>query len=131
MVMVLVIDDDKLIRWSLREIFLPEGYHVDAAATVEEALHHAKEKSYHLIFSDVEISNENGLEMLNLMNGLQPNAKIIILSAFPKAKIEPQLKNLKTFSILEKPFRAESIRDRAREALRLFGDKNEDMEELS
>lgn len=129
--MILVIDDDKLIRWSLSEIFSPEGYQVDAVATVSEALQHAKEKAYHLIFSDVEINSENGIEMLARLKGYQPSAKIIILSAFPKSKIEPLLKSLEVFSILEKPFLAKTIRDKAREAIAHLIDKSGDIKDQS
>ncbi len=119
MIKILVIDDDKLIRWSLNEIFSQEGYKVDAAATTQEALEQAETIHYDLIFADLEINEENGFEMLKKIGKLQPSAQVIILSALSKTEIEPSLGNLNIFSIFEKPFKGEQIRSIAKEALNL------------
>ncbi len=125
---VLVVDDDKLIRWSLNEIFSQEGCQVDAVATVSQALEQAKDKTYHLILADVEISNEDGIGMLVRIKEFQPTSMIIIVSAFPKSKIEPLLKSLKIFCIIEKPFQAEDIKTKGQEAIRFLSAKARDVE---
>ncbi len=117
MIKILVVDDDKLIRWSLKEIFSQEGYVVDAVATAKDALKQSKNITYELIFSDLEISDESGIEMLRKARAFQPDAKIIILSALTKQQIEPKLGNLSIFSIIEKPFRSEQIKTIVKEAL--------------
>ncbi len=117
LIKILVVDDNKLIRWSLKEIFSQEGYVVDAVATAKDALKQAKNITYELIFSDLEISDESGIEMLRKARAFQPDAKIIILSALTKQQIDPKLGNLSIFSIIEKPFRSEQIKTIAKEAL--------------
>lgn len=114
---ILIVDDDKLIRWSLKEIFAQEGYEVDAVATTKDALSRAADDTYHLIFADLEIEKEIGLDMLKEVNKIQPSTKIVILSAHPKHQIEPQLSTLNIFSVVEKPFNAEQIKALAKEAL--------------
>jgi len=125
LIKILVVDDDKLIRWSLKEIFSQEGYVVDAVATAKDALKQAKNITYELIFSDLEINDENGIEMLKNAKVLQPDAKIIILSALTKQQIEPKLGNLSIFSIIEKPFRSEQIKTIVKEALGSTNHQNE------
>lgn len=117
MAKILIIDDDKLIRWSLTEIFSQEGYEVNSVASIEDALTQTKQNLYHLIFADLEISEENGIEMLKKIRTFQPKTKIIVLSAFTRNQIEAELDNLNIFSIIEKPFKSEQIRTSAREAL--------------
>lgn len=125
LIKILVVDDDKLIRWSLKEIFSQEGYVVDAVATAKDALKQAKNITYELIFSDLEISDESGIEMLRKARTFQPDAKIIILSALTKPQIEPKLGNLSIFSIIEKPFRSEQIKTIVIEALGSTNHTNE------
>ncbi len=125
LIKILVVDDDKLIRWSLKEIFTQEGYVVDAVATAKDALKQAKNITYELIFSDLEINDENGIEMLKNAKVFQPDAKIIILSALTKQQIEPKLGNLSIFSIIEKPFRSEQIKTIVKEALGSTNHENE------
>lgn len=114
---ILIVDDDKLIRWSLKEIFTQEGYKVDAVATTKDALNRATNDTYHLIFADLEINEEISFSMLKEVNKIQPSTKIVILSAHPKHQVEPQLSTLNIFSVVEKPFNAERIKALAKEAL--------------
>ncbi len=122
---ILIVDDDKLIRWSLKEIFSQEGYVVDAVATAKDALKQVKNITYELIFSDLEINDENGVEMLKKARAFQPEAKFIIISALTKQQIEPKLGSLSIFSIIEKPFKSEQIRTIVKEALGSTNHQNE------
>jgi DNA-binding NtrC family response regulator len=117
LIKILVVDDDKLIRWSLKELFAQEGYEVKAVATTKEALEQAEDMPYDLIFTDLEINDENSIEMLRKMTSFQPEAKIIILSALTRQQMESQLENLRIFSIIEKPFRSDQIKSIVKEAL--------------
>ena len=110
MLKALVIDDDKLIRWSLAEIFTQQGHEVDAASTPAEALAHVQKTNYQVIFADFELEETNTLELLIFIQGQQPEAAIVILSALPRTEIEPMLKELKILRILDKPFEPELIR---------------------
>lgn len=110
LIRILVVDDDKLIRWSLKEILSQEGHEVDAVATATDALTQVENSNYNLIFCDIDIENENGIDMLKKLLIVQPEAKTIILSAHSKNQIEPQLGNLKILSIIEKPFQSEQIK---------------------
>jgi DNA-binding NtrC family response regulator len=114
---ILVVEDDKLIRWSLKEIFTQEGYEVDAVDTIKDALSRATNNAYNLIFADIEMGEETGIDMLQEIDELQPLTKIVILSANTRNQIEPFLGTLKIFSIVEKPFNAEQIKMIAKEAL--------------
>ncbi len=125
MIKILVVDDDKLIRWSLKEIFSQEGYTVDTVATAKDALKQAKNITYELIFADLEINDENGIEMLRKARTFQPEAKMIIISALTKQQIEPKLGSLCIFSIIEKPFRSEQIKTIVKEALASTNHENE------
>ncbi len=133
LIKILIVDDDKLIRWSLKELFAQEGYEVKAVATVKEALEQAEDKPYDLIFADLEIKEENSTEMLRKITSFQPEAKIIILSALTTQQMESQLENLKIFSIIEKPFRSEQIKSIVKEALvpSEYGDRSGNRSEAS
>ena len=119
MIKILVIDDDKLIRWSLTEIFSQEGYTVDAFGTVNEILKQVANTRYNLIFADLEINEETGIDIIKKIKESQPAAKIIILSALFRNQIETLLGKLAVYSIIEKPFKSEQIKSIAKDALGL------------
>jgi DNA-binding NtrC family response regulator len=110
MLKVLVIDDDKLIRWSLREILTQDGHHVDAVSSISDAFSQAEKYSYELIFADFEIEDENCIDMLKKLQKAHPDTQIIILSAQSQKQIEPQIEGISVRAIIEKPFDSGQIR---------------------
>lgn len=116
---ILVVDNDKLIRWSLKELFTQERYEVDEAASTADALQLAENNRYDLIFADYEINEENWIEMIRKTKEIQPSAQIVILSARSEQQIKHFLGPLNIFSIIEKPFQADQIKAVAKEALNL------------
>jgi DNA-binding NtrC family response regulator len=110
MLKVLVIDDDKLIRWSLKEILAQEGHHVDVVSTVNDAFSHAEKFSYQLIFVDFEIEDENCTDMLKKLQESHPETQVIILSAQSQNQIEPQIAGISVHAIIEKPFDSQQIK---------------------
>ncbi len=60
----LVVDDEKLLRWSVRDCLLGAGYDVTEAGTVNEALERFREGSFDLAVLDFMLPDGNGLEIL-------------------------------------------------------------------
>ena len=106
---ILVADDDKLIRWSLKEIFSLEGYSVDTAASSLEAVQQTEKEVYSLILADIEMDEENGISTIVKMKTQQPGTKIVILTALPSQQVKSQLDGINIFAVLEKPFKPEDI----------------------
>jgi len=113
---ILVIDDEKLIRWSLKEILGQEGYMVDTTDRADEAINMVKDIPYDLIIADLEIQEEDGIEMLKVLKRIRPDAVAIILSARPKQTL-PEHADLRVYDIIEKPFKSDQLLSTAREAL--------------
>ncbi len=119
MARILVIEDDKLIRWSLKEIFLQEGHTADAVATEIDALQRAEQFPYPLILADLELENVSSIELLKNIQKIRPEANLIILSSLSQKEIEPQLSELSIYAVVEKPFNSDKIRELCKEALDL------------
>jgi DNA-binding NtrC family response regulator len=118
---ILVMDDEKLIRWSLKQILSQDGYDVDDAATTDEALALAGSRPYGLIFGDLEICGDQGQAFYTKLLGGQTQIPVVILTALPKDQAEQALRGVRTFAIIEKPFAAAAIKAIARQALDAAG----------
>lgn len=114
---MLILDDEKLIRWSLNHIFQQEGYEVDSAATVEEAVRLTRSQTYGLILADLEVCGDQAKVFFSEFVRVQKGAKIIIITAVPKDQAERQLGEFKAERIMEKPFDSENIRAVVKAAL--------------
>lgn len=117
MLKTLIIDDDKLIRWSLKEILSDEGYAVDVAGSRAEALEHADSRIYDIIFADFEMDSTQTTELIKEIRLRQQDAALVIVSAAQRSKIENALEGIDIFQIMEKPFQSDHIRDIARMVL--------------
>jgi DNA-binding NtrC family response regulator len=110
MLRVLVIDDDKLIRWSLKEICCQAGHTVDAVGDAEGALKKVKDTVYDVIFADFELENASSMELLKTIRNTRPGVPIVIVSAHQSKEIETQVQDIDIFKIVEKPFEPGLIR---------------------
>jgi DNA-binding response OmpR family regulator len=115
---ILVLDDEKLIRWSLGQILSQEGYAVDVVATAEEALRLAGSNRYDLVLADLEVCGDQAETFFRDLLAGQPEAQLVILTAMPRDKAGERLGGCRPFRILEKPFASEDIRAITIEALR-------------
>lgn len=110
MIRIMILDDEKLIRWSLDKILVQEGYAVDTAATPREALALAEHAEYALVLTDLEICAAEARPFYTDLISKQPKARVVTLTAMAKDEAEKTLDGIPTYAIIEKPFTAEAIR---------------------
>ena len=67
MAKLIIIDDERGIRNTLKEILADEGYEVDVAENGTQGLEMAQKKAYDLIFSDIKMPELDGLEVLKAL----------------------------------------------------------------
>lgn len=100
---ILVIDDERAIRNSLKEIFLDEGYDVDVAEDGLEGVEKASKEKYNVIFCDIKMPNMDGIEALAKLNEISPDSAVVMISAH--GDIETAVECIKNgaFDFIEKP----------------------------
>ena len=77
---ILIADDEKAIRKTLREILEYENYKVDEAEDGQKAYDMAKENEYDLILCDIKMPKMDGLEVLDKLKKEGNEAQIIMIS---------------------------------------------------
>lgn len=79
---ILVIDDERAIRNTLKEVLEFEDYQVEVAQNAEEALEKLKEKAYNLIYCDIKMPGMDGMELLQMIKNdeLLENVPIVMIS---------------------------------------------------
>jgi len=78
---VLVVDDEKLVRWSLRESLREKGYEVSLAESGEEALRLTKKDSFDAILLDIRLPDVDGVEVLRRIHSENQESSVIMISA--------------------------------------------------
>jgi DNA-binding NtrC family response regulator len=100
---VLVVDDEKLVRWSIRQKLESAGYQVFEADTCSSALKLYQENLPDLVTLDVRLPDGSGLKLLLDMKKISPNIPMIMITAY--GAVEDAVKALKigAYDYLEKP----------------------------
>ena len=79
---ILVVEDEDIIRTSLREFLSEEGYEVGVAASVASALHQARQRDFDVAICDVQLPDGDGLVLLRRLQQLNPNISGLMISAY-------------------------------------------------
>src|SRR5579871_5010677 len=87
---IMVVDDERLVRWSLRQKCEEWGYHVTEAETGEAALKVVQHESPDLVLLDVRLPDISGMEVLRNLRKNGDNCPVIMVTA------DPQLDDIKT-----------------------------------
>ena len=77
---ILIADDERAIRNSLKEILSDEGYDVDTAEDGAIALEMAAKEKYEVIFCDIKMPGTDGLEVLDKLSSSGTEASVIMIS---------------------------------------------------
>lgn len=100
---VLVIDDDPLIRKTLSSYLSKKGFEALVAEDGEEGLQKYKEHIPDLVILDIRLPDIDGLEVLGRIRERNPNASIIIMTAYDDMKTTIEAIKLGAFEYLVKP----------------------------
>ena len=114
---ILIIDDEKAIRETLKEILEYENHKISLAENGKVGLAMVKEKNYDLIFCDIKMPELDGNDFLERVELLGIEAPIVMISGH--ANIETAVESLKkgAFDFLEKPLDLNRILVTLRNAL--------------
>lgn len=77
---VLVVDDEYLIRWALRE-GLKDRYRILTAASVDEAVTILETEPLDAVLTDIRMPLRSGVELVKLVRGRRPEVKVFVMSA--------------------------------------------------
>ncbi len=102
---VLIVDDSPIIHNILRRTLEKLGYvAIGDAKNGKEAIDMYKELNPDIVFMDITMPVMDGIEAARNIRQINPDAKIIMLSAMGDDEIISQAKEIGVFEFLKKPF---------------------------
>jgi two-component system, NtrC family, response regulator AtoC len=114
---ILVVDDEKLIRWSVGERLQRDGYEVLAAGSGEEALELVAGNAPDLVLLDVRLPGMDGLATLQRALALQPELAVLMMSAHSTVDLAVEAMKRGALDFLVKPFPFQSLDAAVKRAL--------------
>ena len=113
---ILIVDDEELIRWSLRERLKADGYDIVEAGTGKEALEQFK-TGVDLVLLDYRLPDTDGLSLLREFKKLDPDSLVILLTSFVSVETAVDAMKLGAFHFANKPFNVDDVAELVERAL--------------
>jgi DNA-binding NtrC family response regulator len=114
---LLVADDDPVVRDFLAEVLVREGYQVRAVGGGEECVRVAETEPFDLALVDLRMPDLDGIEVVKRLATLQPGVPVLILTAFVTMETAIEAIQAGAWDYLSKPLRVEEIEVTVRRAL--------------
>ncbi|HEX5041642.1 MAG TPA: sigma-54 dependent transcriptional regulator [Candidatus Polarisedimenticolaceae bacterium] len=106
---ILIIEDEKLIRMTLRERLSREGYQVLEAGGGEEGLRSLDEEEADLVLLDYKLPDTDGVEVLRRIREMGRDTAVILMTAFSTVTSAVEAIKLGAYDYLDKPVDHEAL----------------------
>ena len=114
---ILIIDDEKGICDSLEKLLIGSGYEVATFQSGEQAAEEIKSGRFDLIVSDIKMQNLTGLDLLRMARQVDPQALVILMTAYGSLETALEAINQGAYDYLLKPVEFQQLELVIRRAL--------------
>lgn len=100
---ILIVDDDKSIRYSLKRM-LEGNFSILTAQNGEEALNQVKKNLPDLVIMDIKMPGRNGIDVLKEIKTIDPKSLVIMMTAYGTTETAIEAMKYGAFDYILKPF---------------------------
>ncbi|MGA1826040.1 MAG: response regulator [bacterium] len=114
---ILIIDDEEIIRNSCVDIFAAEHYTIMTASDGYSGLKIIEKDTPDLVFIDIQMPQLSGIEVLERINTIDPTIVTIIVTGYPSVNAAIEALKKGAYDFIAKPFTPEELRFIAKRGL--------------
>ena len=122
---VLIVDDEPNMRNMLMAILNHHGYKTAAASNGAEAVEVAKKESFHLVISDITMPKMDGFQLLEALQDMTPDTKVILFSGVCTEDRAQLAKEKGAAEFIHKPFELAELTATVERILNVSPDEGE------
>ena len=100
---ILIIDDERSIRNSLKEILVDEGYDVDVAENGAQGCAMVDKEKYSVIFCDIKMPEMDGMEVLDRLGQMGVDSAVVMISGHGDIDTAVECIKKGAFDFIQKP----------------------------
>ncbi|MHC1724465.1 MAG: response regulator [Syntrophobacteraceae bacterium] len=106
---VLVVDDELILRESLRDWLIEEGFSVDMAESGKAAVELLSQNEYGLMLLDIKMPGMDGVEVLTVAKEMRETLPVIMMTAYATVETAVDAMKIGALDYLMKPFDIEAL----------------------
>lgn len=104
---ILVVDDDKNVLSFFKALLKGDQYNVTLVNSGIEAENKIKEEDFDLVFLDVVLGNDNGIDIYSRLKAVKPGIEVMLMTGYPDKALDAEQIGVK--GCLFKPFEINKI----------------------
>jgi DNA-binding NtrC family response regulator len=116
--LVLVVDDEAVVRDGVRRVLEADGLRVETAADAAAALAHPAAADCQLVVCDLMLPDQSGLDLLRRLRQARPELAVVMITGYATADHALRAQEVGASDFLAKPFTSSELLTVVREALR-------------
>ena len=106
---ILLVDDEAMIRRLLSQKLSAEGYRCEQAANAEQALEKLEEDSIELVILDIRMPGKSGVELLSEIKAKYPDTAVVMATAIDDASTAINCMKAGAYDYVTKPFNLDEV----------------------
>jgi two-component system response regulator AtoC len=107
---ILIVDDEKAIRWSLGEALTSEGYDVEEAENGKKCIKLFQKDPADLVILDLKLPDSDGISLLKMIKDEDKDVPVIMMTAYGEVETAVQAIKSGAYDFLLKPFQLDKMK---------------------
>jgi two-component system response regulator AtoC len=116
---ILVVDDENLIRWSMKQKLESWNFQVLEASSIQQAMARLQSDQPDLVTLDIKLPDGSGIDLLRKIREDLPQLPVILITAFGAVDVAVQALKMGAYDFIEKPINFEKLENVVRNALEI------------
>lgn len=106
---ILIADDEESIRLTFASFLDDAGYQVETADSLSSCIRKMQTESFDLLFLDIGLGDDDGIEAISGLKILQPNCSVVIITGDLNTKNVTRARQQGALDYIVKPVRQASL----------------------
>lgn len=108
---ILIVDDNDVFREEFGSLLKDDGHEVDIAASAPKALEHLETQEYDVVFTDLKMPRQSGMELLKETRSRWPRTLVVMITGYATIETALEAMKLGAFDYIRKPFKVDQIQE--------------------
>lgn len=107
---VLIVDDESIVRWSLKKFFEEEGFAAVTVSSGAKAIKSFEETVPDVVLMDIQLPDANGMALLKTIKEINPGTPVIMITGYADIRSSVEAMKVGALDYLVKPLDFDDLR---------------------